>query len=120
MGIHVLSHLGHITLRIVIIQVRVTDNGLLLGADFVVLAELLEGVLVGSVPSSLSQQVVSVVSSCNVDQRVHIDPWAIKTSSEVVDGFDDLTTNLSHLVKRRQVCIGGILIEIERLVATRL
>ena len=114
MGVHVLRHLGEVTSCVVIVEVRVTNDGLLLGDELEVLADLLEVLLVGVVPGALLQQVLGVLVGGRVCRRVEVDLRPAKASSEVIDRLHDLSTDLAHLVKRWQVGILRVLIEVER------
>ena len=100
MGVHVLGHLGEIT-GVVIVEMRVTDNSLVLANEFEVLANLFKDGLVRVVPCFLLKDVVGVLVSCRVRVWVNVDLGSVKARSKFVDSLDDLTTNLSHLVERR-------------------
>lgn len=115
-SVHVLCHLSIVTASRVVIEVRVTHDGLLLDHELVMLANLGECVLIRVVPCALSQQVVGEFERSLIRQRVNVDLGATEASSEVVDSLDDLTAHLAHLVKGRQVGKLGILVEVQRLV----
>ena len=112
-SIHMLSHLGEITTGLIVIQMRVTNDSLLLWNEFVVLAKLLELALIRVVPLALVQEVFGVLVCGCVRVCVQVDLRVAVSRSEVVNGLDDLTSDLTHLVKGWQVCILRILIEIQ-------
>lgn len=95
-----LSHLGDIASHLVVIQVRVTDDNLLLRNKLHVTANFFQSLLIGGVPGALPQQVVCVFVGSLVSEWVHRDGRVIELCSEVVDRLEDLTTYLAHLVKR--------------------
>lgn len=113
MSIHVLSHLGEIATGSIVIQMRVTNDGLLLWDEFVVLAKLLKLTFIGVVPSALVQEVLGVLVGGLVRVGIQVDLGVSVSRSEVVDGLDDLTSHLTHLVEGWQVRILRVLIEVE-------
>ena len=115
-SVHVLSHLGGIATSRLIVEVRVTDDGLASEGDVEVLADLLEDLFVGVVPSFLLEKVVGILMSSLVREWVDVDFRAVKTSSEIVNGLHDLTAHLTHLVKGWQVRVLWVLVEVERLI----
>lgn len=120
MSVHMLRHLGEVTASLIVIQVRVTDNDLLLRDELHVSADLFQGLLVGGVPGALSQQVVSVLVSSLVRKRIQRDGRVRELGSEVIDRLEDLTAHLTHLVERGQVGKLGILVEVEGVIITLL
>ena len=115
-----LSHLGKVAASLIVIQVRVTDNDLLLRDELHVSADLFQGLLVGGVPGALSQQVVGVLVRSLVRKRIQRDGRVRELGSKVIDRLKDLTTHLTHLVERGQVGKLGILVEVEGVIITLL
>ena len=115
MGVHVLGHLSEVT-SVVIVEMRVTDNSLVFADEFEVLANLFENGLIGVVPCLFLKDVVGVFVSCRVSVRVNVDLRSVEARSQFIDSLHNLTTNLSHLVKRWQVRILGVLVEVERII----
>lgn len=101
MSVHVLRHLGEVTTRRVVIKVTVTNDGLLFGDQFEVLADLLEVLLVWVVPGTLLKEVLGVLVGSIVGVGVEVDFGAVKACPKVIDSFDDLTTHLSHFIEWR-------------------
>ena len=115
-SVHIFGHLGGVATSRLIVKVRVTDDGFACEGDVEVLADLLEDLLVGVVPSFFLQKVVGILMSSLVCEWVDMDLRAVKTSSKIVNGLHDLTAHLTHLVKGWQVRVLWVLIEVERLI----
>lgn len=116
MGVHVLRHLGEVAARVVVIEVRVADNGLLLGDELEVLADFLEILLVRVVPRPLLQQVLGVLVRRHVGEGVQIDFGSAKARPKVIDRLDDLSAHFAHLVERGQVGILRVLVKVQRVI----
>lgn len=111
-----LRHFGEIAARVVVIEVRVADNGLLLGDELEVLADFLKVLLVGVVPSPLLQQVLGVLVRRHIGERVQIDLGSAKARPKVIDGLDNLSSHFTHLVERGQVSILRVLVKVQRVI----
>ena len=102
MGIHKFSVAGLVRRFKVILEVGETVNRNAFGwiNYVVVLAELVQGGIVGLV----GKQEMRILVSCVVAKLIVVEWQRIRElGSEVVDGLKDITPYLSELVKRRQV-----------------
>ena len=113
-----LRHLAEVATGVVIVEVRVADDGLLLGDQLEVLADLFEVLLVRIVPSSLLEQVLGVLVGGHVGEGFEVDLGPTEARPKVIDRLDDLSTHLTHLVEWWQVGILRILVKIERIIVT--
>ena len=111
-----LRHLGEVTTSVVVIEVRVANNGLLLGDELEVLADFLKVLLVGVVPRSLLQQILGVLVSRHVSEGVQIDLGSAKARPKVIDRLDNLSSHFTHLVERGQVGILRVLVKVQRVI----
>jgi len=80
-------------------EISNTDDSLRLAKDTVLLTDLLHSFFV----LIFAQQELSVFVGNSVEKNITIDTWVFELLTNIINSLNDVSSNLTHLIKRRQM-----------------